>query len=141
MTEEQWNIIRDDFDNIVKELESLILEAQQMGKDREDTMDDDSATPPDSHLALPITLDECEDLLTMKRPCKRHKILTDLRDELGIKHTIYKLCTDTWGCIESWVRREGVQPPDIREALSAATLVTDCEVNFTTKGSGHFTPS
>jgi hypothetical protein len=104
-------------------------------------MEDDSATTPDSHLSLLITLEECENLLTIKKPCKRHRVLTDLRDTLGIKQTIYDSCPDCWGCLEGWVRRSSVTAPPLEDLLRSATTATHCETNFTTRGSGTFNPS
>jgi hypothetical protein len=103
-------------------------------------MEDYSAVPSDSHLSLPITIEECEDVLLMKLPCKRHKVITDLRDKLKIKNTIYRTCHDPWGCLEGWVRRRASSIPPLEELLYAATRTTNAEVNFTTREAGSFQP-
>jgi hypothetical protein len=40
LTEEQFNVVRENCDRIVKEIESLMLEVQHFGTDREATLEE-----------------------------------------------------------------------------------------------------
>ncbi|APG78861.1 RNA-dependent RNA polymerase [Hubei orthoptera virus 5] len=95
------------------------------------------AVPPDSHLSLPINIEECEDLLLLNTGCYNHQHLINLKLELGVTSTIYERCPDPWGCLTTWVSLLRFTPPPLAELIQASVKSLKAEVSYFSKGQVH----